>query len=47
MNTINLKNISDISLNDKKIFLRCDLNVPFDDNKVLLDDDGILNIDSR
>ncbi len=44
MNTINLKNISDISLNDKKIFLRCDLNVPFDDNKVLLDDTRINNI---
>ena len=44
MNTINLKNISDIILNDKKIFLRCDLNVPFDDNKVLLDDTRINNI---
>jgi phosphoglycerate kinase len=44
MNTINLKNISDISLNDKRIFLRCDLNVPFDDNQVLLDDTRINNI---
>jgi phosphoglycerate kinase len=44
MNTINLKNISDISLNDKKIFLRCDLNVPFDDNQILLDDTRINNI---
>ncbi|WP_236870183.1 phosphoglycerate kinase [Candidatus Bandiella numerosa] len=44
MNTVHLKNITDISLNDKKIFLRCDLNVPFDDNKVLLDDTRINNI---
>jgi phosphoglycerate kinase len=44
MNTIHLKNITDINLNDKKIFLRCDLNIPFDDNKVLLDDTRINNI---
>lgn len=44
MDTMHLKNISDISLNGKKIFLRCDLNVPFDDTQVLLDDTRINNI---
>jgi len=44
MNRINLKNINDINLNNKKVFLRCDLNVPFDDNQVLLDDIRISNI---
>ena len=44
MDKINLKNINDINLNNQKVFLRCDLNVPFDDNQVLLDDTRISNI---
>lgn len=44
MNIIQLKNISEISLNNQKVFLRCDLNVPFDSNQVLLDDTRISNI---
>ena len=46
MDTIDLKNINDINLNNQKVFLRCDLNVPFDDNQVLLDDSRISNIAS-
>ena len=46
MDIINLKNINNINLNNRKVFLRCDLNVPFDDNQVLLDDTRISNIAS-
>ena len=46
MDIINLKNINDINLNNQKVFLRCDLNVPFDGNQVLLDDTRISNIAS-
>jgi phosphoglycerate kinase len=44
MDTISLKNINNINLNNQKVFLRCDLNVPFDHNQVLLDDTRISNI---
>ncbi len=44
MDAINLRNINDINLNNQKVFLRCDLNAPFDDNQVLLDDTRISNI---
>ena len=46
MDIINLKNINNINLNNRKVFLRCDLNVPFDGNQVLLDDTRISNIAS-
>ena len=44
MENINLKNISKKDIRNKKIFLRCDLNVPFDNNQVLLDDTRVNNI---
>ena len=40
----NLKQIKDLNLEGKKVFLRCDLNVPFDDSGILLDDTRITNL---
>ncbi len=33
-----MKHIKDIDINNKRVFLRCDLNVPMDDNGNILDD---------
>ena len=40
----NFKQITNIYLKGKKVFLRCDLNVPFDDSGILLDDTRITNL---
>lgn len=44
MKNINFKDLCKDDIAGKKVFLRCDLNVPFDSNCVLLDDTRINNI---
>ena len=44
MKNISFKDICKDDIIGKKVFLRCDLNVPFDNNGVLLDDTRINNI---
>ena len=39
-----LKQIKNLNFEGKKVLLRCDLNVPFDDNGILLDDTRITNL---
>jgi phosphoglycerate kinase len=40
----NLRRLQDANVSGKIVFLRCDLNVPFDDNGILLDDTRITSI---
>lgn len=44
MDALDLKRLEDIDLEGKSVFLRCDLNVPFDDNGALLDDSRITSV---
>ena len=36
-----MKNIQDLQLNDKRVFIRVDFNVPMDENKTITDDSRI------
>ena len=37
MNYLNKKSVKDISVENKKVLVRCDFNVPLDENKKIMD----------
>ena len=44
MKFIKLQNLKDLNFTNKKVLLRCDINVPFDNKQVLLDNTKIINL---
>ena len=44
MKFIKLENLKNLDFTNKKVLLRCDINVPFDNEQVLLDNTKIINL---